>query len=220
MEVVELKKILKKHENWQLGKGGKRANLRDANLWNANLRDANLWNADLRDANLRDADLQDADLRDADLQDADLRNADLWNADLRNATNIERLYQSNLAILKIQKGKLRAFKYLDDNNRSPYRDKIYEIGKTYTCDKYDSDERHLCGAGLNIATLDWCLRNTYCDLTKTYIEIEFNAEDILAIPYNTDGKFRVRKLKVIRRIPKEELEEYLKPTYMEKEGSC
>jgi uncharacterized protein YjbI with pentapeptide repeats len=97
---MDLKKILDEHLLWLNGKGGSRANLRNADLSNADLRDAdlrganlrcaNLSNADLSDADLRDADLfganlRCADLRDANLSDADLRGADLSGADLRGA---------------------------------------------------------------------------------------------------------------------------------------
>ena len=92
---MDLKKILDEHLLWLNGKGGSRANLRNADLSNADLRDADLRGANLRCANLSNADLSDADLRDADLfganlrcanlRDADLCRADLSNADLRCA---------------------------------------------------------------------------------------------------------------------------------------
>ena len=100
---------------------------------------------------------------------------------------------------------------------SPYQNKEYKIGETYESENYSDDERVLCAEGLNVATLDWCLRDTNCDLTKTYIEVEFDANDIVAIPYNTNGKFRVKKFGVIREIPKAELEEYIKPLYPKEE---
>ena len=92
---MDLKKILDEHLLWLNGKGGSRANLRNADLSNADLRDADLRGANLRCANLSNADLSDADLRDADLfganlrcanlRDANLRGANLSNADLRDA---------------------------------------------------------------------------------------------------------------------------------------
>ena len=92
---MDLKKILDEHLLWLNGKGGSRANLRNADLRNADLRDADLRCANLCDAdlsgadlcraNLRDADLSGAYLRDANLRNADLRNADLRDANLRNA---------------------------------------------------------------------------------------------------------------------------------------
>ena len=87
---MDLKKILEEHLLWLNGKGGSRANLRNADLRCADLRRANLCDADLSGADLGNADLRNADLRNADLRcaslcDADLSGADLRNADLRNA---------------------------------------------------------------------------------------------------------------------------------------
>ena len=192
------------------------AYLRDANLRGADLRDADLHGASLQRANLRNANLRRADLHDANLYGANLRGAELRDADLRGAVNLRRQDQASLSILKHQKGRLTAFKYLNGCT-SPYQDQEYEIGKEYEVEDYNTDERILCAEGVNVATLDWCLQDTGCDLTKTYIEVEFNATDIAAIPYNTDGKFRVRKLRVIRRLTKEELIEYIKPMYPTKE---
>ena len=78
---MDLKKILDEHLLWLNGKGGSRANLRNADLSNADLRDA-----DLRGANLRDADLRGANLRCANLSNADLSDSDLCNADLCEAS--------------------------------------------------------------------------------------------------------------------------------------
>jgi hypothetical protein len=96
---------------------------------------------------------------------------------------------------------------------SPYFHTKYKVGKTYTVDDFSDDERLTCAPGINVATIDWCLREIHCNLDKIYIEVEFSPEDIVAIPYNNDGKFRVKKIKVIRIIPRKELEEYLKPLY-------
>ena len=58
MEQKKLDEILRLHKMWLYRKeGGKRANLRGANLLDADLRGANLLGANLRGANLRGADL-------------------------------------------------------------------------------------------------------------------------------------------------------------------
>ena len=111
--------------------------------------------------------------------------------------------------MKFQKGKLRAFKHLN-GNKSPYENFEYKIGKTYICKDYDSDERKLCSKGYNVATLDWCLKDTNYNLSKTYIIVEFEAKDIIAIPYNSDGKFRVKKMKIVRKLTKKEKEKLVK----------
>ena len=72
---MDLKQILELHKKWLNDEdGGKRANLRGANLHSADLRGANLCGADLSGADLWGANLSGADLR-----GADLRGADLWD---------------------------------------------------------------------------------------------------------------------------------------------
>jgi uncharacterized protein YjbI with pentapeptide repeats len=83
---MDLKEVLRLHLMWLNDEeGGKKANLREADLRGANLREANLRKANLRKADLRGANLRKADLREANLRKADLRGADLEEADLRGA---------------------------------------------------------------------------------------------------------------------------------------
>ena len=183
------------------------ADLHGADLHGANLREADLREADLREADLREADLRGADLRGANLRGADLREANLRGANLRGAKGVSKIHQSDLTILRYQKGKIRAFKYLNRENVSPYQEMKYEIGKSYSEKKFNSDEKDCCGEGLNIATLEWCIKDTNCNLDDfIYVEVEFDVKDIVAIPYFSDGKFRVKKLKVIRKVTKKELQ--------------
>jgi len=82
----QLKEILELHRKWMVNEdGGKRANLRGANLSGANLRGANLSGAYLIDADLSYAYLNDANLRRADLRRANLSGAYLIDADLSYA---------------------------------------------------------------------------------------------------------------------------------------
>ena len=75
MTKQEIDEILSRHADWLNGiSGGKKADLRGA---------------DLREADLRGADLWRADLRGADLWGANLREADLWRADLRGAKSLK-----------------------------------------------------------------------------------------------------------------------------------
>jgi len=180
------------------------ANLQDAYLQWANLRGAYLQGADLRDANLRGANLRGANLQDAYLQGADLRGADLQDAKYK-----EPLFLCDLYSLKLlpENTVLTFWKYLR-NGLSPYQDMKYEVGKTYKFKSYNSDESQQCGEGGNVATLMWCLKD---DLeANQFIEVKFKVKDIVAIPYVTDGKFRVKKLKVLRMIDREEAIQLLK----------
>ena len=81
----ELNQVLDQHKLWLDGKGGERANLKDANLEGANLRGAILMGANLRFANLSGSNLIGANLEDANLIGADLRDANLTGANLTGA---------------------------------------------------------------------------------------------------------------------------------------
>jgi hypothetical protein len=175
------------------------ANLRSADLSSANLRSADLSSADLSLANLRSADLSSANLRSADLSSADLSLANLSSADFD-----EPIYISDLYSLKLlpKDTTLTYWKFLK-NGKSPIQDsgKIkYVVGKTYTEKDCNKDEFDECGAGLNVATIQWCLKNTIGNDSVELIECQFKVSDIVAIPYWTDGKFRVKRLKVLRKI--------------------
>jgi hypothetical protein len=78
--------------------------------------------------------------------------------------------------------------------------------------KWNDDENEQCGAGINLATLDWCI-NLWQKDYKILI-CEFEAKDIVAVPIASDGKFRVKKCKVI----KEKKIKELKPLEPQPEG--
>jgi len=181
-----------------------RADLSSADLSSANLRLANLYSADLSLANLSSA----------NLSSADLRLADLSLANLRSAKFTEPIYISDLYSLKLlPKNTILTFWKYIVNGKSPIQDsgKIeYKVGKTYTEKDCNTDEFNECGAGLNVATIQWCLKNTVGNDSVELIECQFKVSDIVAVPYWTDGKFRVKKLKVLRKITRHQAVEILK----------
>jgi len=176
------------------------ADLRSADLSFADLRFANLCSADLSYADLRFADLRSADLRSADLsfadlRSADLRSADLRSADLRYAKGCNKYRCTPLTILQDQVGKIRAYKIVNANMEGPYKGGvIYKRGEIVEA-KGDTDDTHDCGAGINLATLDWCMR----EWQEGYriLIAEFTAKDIAAIPICSGGKFRVHRCKIV-----------------------
>lgn len=86
MDDQELQQILESHRKWLHGEeGGKRANLRGADLCGVNLRDADLSGINLNEANLSNADLSGTNLREASLYDADLSGTNLCEANLSKA---------------------------------------------------------------------------------------------------------------------------------------
>jgi len=187
------------------------ADLRGADLYGANLSDADLYGAhlsraDLRGADLRGADLRGANLYGANLSDADLRGANLRGADLRGANlSCANLYGATgynphridpLLLLKDQVGKIRAYKLVKADGLAPFNGGItYEKGKSYEVKDASTNENEQCAAGINLATLPWCMK----EWQKGYriLIAEFTAKDIACIPLGNDGKFRVFRCRIV-----------------------
>lgn len=174
-----------------------RANLFGANLSGANLSGAYLSGSDLSGADLSRANLSEAFLSGASLSWADLSGANLSGVDLSRATGINKHLCTSLLFLLDQPGKIRAYKMVTAEGESPISDtKIkYEIGKRYAVNDADTDESEPCAKGISLATLDWCLRN-WKDGWRILVA-EFTAKDIACIPTATDGKFRVKRCKIV-----------------------
>ena len=191
MEQSKINEILGQHRKWLVGNSHEGT---EADLRGADLREANLRGANLRGANLRGANLWGTNLREANLQEA---------------KNINPLTSTVLSLLNQQKNKLRAFKYVNSEYKSPQQGNLdYSVGKIVELTKGECNYSELveCGRGLHVATLEWCLLNR--DSNQPIIEVEFDPKDIVSIPYATDGKFRVKKLKVIRVVPEKELTKF------------
>src|SRR3990167_6194383 len=167
-----------------------RADLRSADLSSADLRSANLRSANLSYANLRSADLRSATLRSAALSYANLRSADLSSADLRSAKGINKYLTTPLYSMLDQVGIIRAYKLVNGKNEGVYNGGLkYIVGETVEELNAETNEFKDCGAGINLATLDWCIR----EWQKGYkiLIAEFTKDDIACIPVGSDGKFRV-----------------------------
>ena len=173
-----------------------RADLSRANLSRADLSGANLSRADLSGANLSRADLSDANLSGANLSRADLSGADLSGANLSGAKGIAPEICTPLLMLLDQPGKIRAYKLVNEAGEGPFSGGIrYEIGKSVSEARANCDPTEHCGAGINVATLDWCLK----EWRPGYhiLIVEFEAKDIACIPTATDGKFRLHRCDVV-----------------------
>jgi len=190
------------------------ANLRGADLRGADLRGADLTNANLEDANLTSANLRGADLTNANLRGADLTNANLRGADLRGAKGIDARRTTPLLILADQVGPLRAYKLVTDDYTGPtYKGLCYRVGSVISDIKAEEDPLVDCGCGVNLATLDWVLREWRPPLR--IMQVEFEREQLVCIPTCTDGKFRTTGCKVIKEMDLVELGLYAHGTETE-----
>lgn len=136
MKKEELDRIIANHVKWLRGDGGKRADLREANLAGVNLEVTNLVKSDLREANLSGANLRSADLSGAclcrvNLRKADLNFAYLHGADLRRAD----IHETNLEGARLEGANLPTGVY-----------QIVGAGSCNRCTTYDSiNDRVICG---------------------------------------------------------------------------
>jgi hypothetical protein len=108
-----------------------------------------------------------------------------------------------------QVGKIRMYKLVDGDYMSPIHNQgrlKYEIGATVKVDNPDTDPLEGCGAGINLATLPWCLTNWQPG--HRILVVEFTAKDIAAIPVG-DGKFRCSKIRVVKEIPEATVKNWL-----------
>jgi hypothetical protein len=174
-----------------------RANLFCADLSRANLFRANLSRANLSGADLSRANLSGADLSGANLFCADLSRADLFCANLFCAIGLIKERVNQLLFLYDQPGKIRLYKLVTSDYKSPFNNVQleYPVGKIVKVKNANSDDALLCEAGINVATLNWCLMN-YSQGNRILI-VEFTAKDIACIPTCTDGKLRLHKCKVV-----------------------
>jgi hypothetical protein len=95
-----------------------------------------------------------------------------------------------------QPGKIRAYKLITANGTGPHYPSIaYIIGQSIAVENANTDPKQSCAAGINVATLDWCLR----EWQKGYriLIVEFEAKDIACIPNGSDGKFRLHRCLVV-----------------------
>ena len=169
---------------------------------------ANLSSANLRSAYLSRADLSGAYLSDAYLRDADLSGADLSRAYFSRATGIAPERCTDLLMLLDQVGKIRAYKLTRADGSGPtYPGLTYAVGETVEAADANTDPDDHCGAGVNLATLPWCL-SQWRPGYRIFV-CEFTRADIAAIPTATDGKFRVHRCKAVREIPAEQIAEWL-----------
>ena len=128
--------------------------------------------------------------------------ANLAGANLARAKGISPERSTPLLMLLDQPCKIRAYKLVDSKYRSPIQTHgklSYAVGKTISVEDANTDPREHCAAGVNVATLDWCLTN-WKDGYRILV-VEFEAADIACIPTATDGKFRLHRCTVIAEKP-------------------
>ena len=130
-------------------------------------------------------------------------------ADLSRAVGLNPHRVCDLALLLAQPGPIRLYKLVTHDLKSPIqhdRTRVvkYEIGAIVEVRNANTDPTVDCGAGVNVATLPWCLRNfgeaQRGDNPGRILIVEFTAADIACIPTATDGKVRLHRCTVVGEI--------------------
>jgi hypothetical protein len=149
-----------------------------------------------------------ADLSSADLSYANLRYANLSYANLSSAEGLNKNLITPLRILLDQPGPIRAYKLINAQGEGPFNGGInYLDDKTdeFSVKDFNANETDQCGAGVNLATLDWVMKEWKPGYRILIMEFFANEpKGNLCIPTATDGKFRVKQC---RRVGEKDLKE-------------
>ena len=183
-------------------------NLKDADLNYANLTGTNLSGAQLVFANLRGTNLTGANLSGANLSGAILRGANLLGANLLG-TNL------NYADLSSAIGSISQIDFLEKNFEKtkegyiaykvfssfypPSTEWVIEEGSIIN-ENVNFNRCSGCGCGINVATLDWVKSREFGDLPIWKVLICWEWLGGVCVPYNSDGKIRCERVKLIERL--------------------
>ena len=209
MTAEKLAEILENHKKWLNGNGGERADLSGSNLSGSDLsgsdlRGSNLRGSDLSGSNLRGSDLRGSNLSDSNLSGSNLRGSDLRGSDLRGSN----LSYSNLSQTE---GLLDTVNYIEAHFERT--DRGYIAYKTFGGNYNPPDDWKIepdsvitetvnfercaeCGSGINVAPLEWVRKNyPYKEIWKCLIEWPWLVG--VCVPYNTDGKIRCSRVRLL-----------------------
>jgi hypothetical protein len=149
-----------------------------------------------------------ADLSGKNLFRANLSGTNLSGANLSWANGVNKYLTSPMYMLLDQVGEIRAYKLVTANGHGPnYPTLAYTVGETYTEPDFEADEHVDCGPGINLASLDWCLREWqpgYRIFIASFGR-EFNGMDNICVPIGSDGKFRVRSCRIVSELDLREI---------------
>ena len=170
----------------------------EADLSEANLSRADLRGADLSKANLSEANLSRADLRGADLSKANLSGANLSWANLSWAENIRNNTKEFIKKFKFNKDGMIVYKAIGNTQYSLNPNWKIKEGE-YLEENVNPCKVDDCGCGVNFGTLEYVEKEyPKSKIWECLIELEDLVE--VVVPFNTDGKARCSRLKLLRLI--------------------
>ena len=209
MTSEKLAEILENHKKWLNGEGGERADLSYSDLSGSNLSGSDLSGSDLSGSNLRYSNLSGSNLSGSNLSGSDLSGSDLSGSNLRGSDlSGSNLRYSNLSQAKglldtvnfieahferTDRGYI-AYKTFGGNYEPPAEWKIEP--ESVIKETVNFDRCTKCGSGINVAPLEWVKQNyPKKQIWKCLIEWPWLVG--VCVPYNTDGKIRCSRVRLL-----------------------
>ena len=151
--------------------------------------------------------LTGANLTRADLTRANLTGANLTGAYLTGAYGLSMLHNTYLPDVTYTALKAvgKDYKSLMVHT-SPGTPLDYTPGTVVNVKGAETDRRVLCGPGINVSDMNYYSLNHG---TSKVVLVEFLGSDVAAVPYASDGKFRLHRCKVLRDVT-EEVKRFIK----------
>jgi len=152
----------------------------------------------MRGADMSWADMSGADMRGANMSEADMREANM-SANLSGIKGIKDMSYWFDDNFKKNKNGYIVYKAIGDTSYN-IKDE-WKINKgEYLTENVNMNPTFECGCGVNFGTIDYIKKN-YKN-AKEFWECLIEWKDLIStvVPYNTDGKARCARLKLIKKI--------------------
>lgn len=110
---------------------------------------------------------------------------------------------SDLWKLKNHVGRVRAYKYSNQEGKSPSYPTpniTWKVGAVIEVRGAVTDKSKDCAAGVNLGVYDWCSSSVRPSNKNRLFAVEFEIEDLAAVPTSSDGKFRVFRCTVVEEL--------------------
>jgi len=149
----------------------------------------------LSEADLSEADFSFSKLSGADLSGADLSFSKLSGADLSGAKNLTNQVDYIKKNFRHSEQGLIVYKSFNEH----YTNEKWKVAKNrIITENCNFSRTNGCGCGINFGTMEWCQKNCGKTIWKCLIKWEWLMG--ICVPYNTDGKCRCEKLKIISEV--------------------
>jgi hypothetical protein len=156
------------------------------------------FSANLRHADLSSANLISANLRYADLSSANLISANLSSANLSKVKNMINKTKEFIDKFKFNKKGMIVYKGIGKTSYPLNTDWKIKKGE-YLTEVVNPCKNCDCGCGVNFGTIEY-IKKEYPESEIWECLIEFKDLVEVIVPYDTDGKARCSRLKLIRKI--------------------